>query len=208
MTFFQIWLGGEPPEDIKGSMEKVRDLVGPNDKYVVLSDVPIEADINIPYDDFIREVIDDDWARQLWLNHIGNVDELGGYHFNTTRSNFIRIYYASKIGDLLYLDTDVELRKKLSFDETGKPYIAEHDRAKKDVFLFYVNNRIDYFKNLLEMADDYHIKIGTFFFLINNVFDRKESLPIPSEFFEHKSQNLKLLKDIRSKIENTQCHIM
>lgn len=68
--------------------------------------------------------------------------------YHQSQADFIRLDYAMKTPDLLYVDADVELFEIPEFAQDNKPYIGT-ENGWVDFFMMYVNGNTQFFVDLL-----------------------------------------------------------
>lgn len=141
MIYLQLWIGDEIPEHFYNWMKGIQTFVTENDKYLLISE------------------------KNFFDNKISWID-INNYNFlfdNITtilpvqsKVDLIRTYLASKIEDIFYMDTDIELLEKPNFENNGKPYICQIEAIKErdtlDSCIFYNGKNLDFFEDLLERS--------------------------------------------------------
>jgi len=66
-------------------------------------------------------------------------------------SNVLRVQEACKNPDMLWLDSDILVKKWPDFEfKPGKPYFAHGLSGNPENWIFYVNGRCDYFQSLMD----------------------------------------------------------
>ena len=93
----------------------------------------------------LKMALDETDNPEFWRKYISRP------HFPQARSDFLRLWYATKKPHLYYMDTDVRLFRVPEF-EAGKPYLGQFGR-RVDFFMFYVNERCDWFQCLMERIE-------------------------------------------------------
>jgi len=143
MIFLQVWIGDEIDDFRKSLIVNNLRFLGSKDKLVfIASKNYLKGYDNVEYinvnkyiqsisDKFVKKI-----ARKIPKDR----------KFRYAVSDIIRLHYASKNKKVLYLDTDVELKKEMILQ--NNVYFHKNE-IRVDYFIFYNSDNIDYFDKLL-----------------------------------------------------------
>ena len=139
MKVIQLWRNEDYPPELLRCVESVLRFIDKDNYTLICNNPEIAQRLGVNSKNFDEEFykilgLVDDW--KWWSDYCT---------MNMARSNMIRLYYASQIPDLLYLDIDTVMLKMPEFKSVGKPYFYNGDIGR-----FYVNGQTEWFTNLLE----------------------------------------------------------
>jgi hypothetical protein len=192
MNVLQIWLGSNKPSKIMmGYMKNIFSSMKEADTYTLISSLnlfPKNKKVNwINSDKYIKEMLSDidKSIIDLW-------DYLNGEIFEYIyKSDIIRLYYLSKNEDVLYLDTDIELKDFPIF--LDKVYMARRSLSLVNHCIFYNGTNKEFSMRLLKEAtfNSFNV-IGKTYNCINiywilKLLDKyiNEIIAIDESFFVH-----------------------
>lgn len=132
-------------------------------------------------------ILRDSLALEMAWDEVSNPDFWRLYisrpHFPQAKSDFLRLWYATKKPHLYYMDTDVRLFRVPEF-EAGKPYLGQFGRSV-DFFMFYANERCDWFRELMERIERCNPLSAFIPFLLADQRIMKEVGVIERRWFRH-----------------------
>lgn len=100
------------------------------------------------------------------------------------RSDFLRLWFAANTSHMLYADTDCELLTVPNFAQ-GKPFLAQAGHGV-EFFLFYTNDRPDWFRTLMSRIEQTNPRTLFIPFLLNQIQKAEaEAGVISGGFFRH-----------------------
>jgi hypothetical protein len=138
MKTIQMWRDLEYPDELVQCAKSVISIVGKDNYQLVCNSTELPKILGVPSINF-----DDEYNRVLSI--IGNRKWWGDYCIkNYFMSDMLRLYYATQIKDLFYLDIDITLKQMPVFNKFSRPYLMD-----RDFCMFYVNGRIDWFQNVI-----------------------------------------------------------
>lgn len=142
MIYLQIWIGDKPSTEMLNWMKSVlKKQVGKNDKYILISNYNFLSRYKkvswIDVDEYIIPFINnDDRIKKIWYKMIP-----------IQKSNLIRLLYASENKNVFYIDTDVEIFKKIKIDK-NKVCFGEYIFGGIDTYMFYNADNLNLFKKI------------------------------------------------------------
>lgn len=134
------------------------------------------------------EILREDIALETALSEVENPDFWQIYAKRGVRflSDFLRLWLACRKENLLYLDTDVWLRFLPEF-HPGRPYLAECGTGA-DFFLFYTNDRPDWFRLMMERVEKTNPKSVFIPFLLSGGTILNEVSLMEKKHFQHRRE--------------------
>ncbi len=180
-----LWTFGDMDDRRRDCVRHSLRQVGADDRVLVSVDRPDRVDgLRLPDDAEVR--LDSDLL-PMALDEVRNPDFWRKYisrpHFPQAKSDFLRLWMACKKPHLYYMDTDVRLFRFPEF-VPGKPYLGQFGRGV-DFFMFYTNERCDWFRGLMERVEKTRPEAVFIPFLLGDPKIRLEVGMIERRWFRH-----------------------
>lgn len=143
MNFIQIHFGKKPLERMSFIKKQINNL-NDDDSYTLVSS-----------SNFLSRYMKVNWidvedVKKEMFKIYSEIEERWNCFNVVKHSNFIRLYMATYIEDMFYVDTDAYIKEVPEFEDKTKPYISFYNVMKPNIGIFYNNNCFDFFRNYFE----------------------------------------------------------